>query len=102
MSTVLDFAFREEREAYQDESSVNRAGDKFEENDPPVRSPREMLFECDGDNQTSWLGELNSIVQDIELKNRRNGFRSRKVKFMTQSHRCRRLVINLKTIGVPN
>ena len=52
--------------------SVYRAVDKSEENDPFVNSPQAMLFACDGGDQTSWLGELDSVVPEIWFKNRRN------------------------------
>ena len=52
-----------------------------------------MFFACDGGDQMSWLGELDSVVPDIWFKNRRNGSGPRKVKSMSQSDRCRRLGI---------
>ena len=52
--------------------SVYRAVDKSEENDPFVNSPQAMLFACDGGDQTSWLGELDSVVPEIWFKNRGN------------------------------
>ena len=55
-----------------------------------------MFFGCDKGDDMSWLGELNSVVYDLEFKRRINMFGGHKVNFTTDVDRNRRLGIEPK------